>query len=242
MRSWLPNDVPGYAQSLESIMKLRSYYLIVIALVVAALPAQAITVNVNQETFVISNEAPGYLITKLIAAGHGGDSPYQVTQFLAGMPGASAAITPAFLAALANCPDFPPSVSQIFSTTLSQYSAASAIAINTDGTVSTASVTGSPYSGQSGVTTVSTGNTAVQNVSMVYIVYPHAPLTSWLVSGPLAGMTTTYNVFAVAWDAGSGTEGVQITPVPPSLWLAIAGCFAVFGSALWARHRGARQC
>ena len=42
-------------------------------MVLAALPARAIiNVNANQDTFVISNEAPGFLIAKLINAGHGG--------------------------------------------------------------------------------------------------------------------------------------------------------------------------
>ena len=38
-------------------------------------------------TFVISNEAPGYLIDKLITAGHGSENLYQVLQLLAAQPG-----------------------------------------------------------------------------------------------------------------------------------------------------------
>ena len=71
-------------------MKLRSSYLVAIALVLAALPVQAAKVNQNQDTFVISNEGPGFLITKLINAGHGGDSVYQATVYLASLPWAGA--------------------------------------------------------------------------------------------------------------------------------------------------------
>ena len=51
---------------------------IAIVLAMATLPASAqktnVKVNQNQDTFVISNEAPGFLITKLINAGYGSDN------------------------------------------------------------------------------------------------------------------------------------------------------------------------
>jgi hypothetical protein len=47
-------------------------------------------------------------------------------------------------------------------------------------------------------------------------------------------MTTTYNAFAVAYGLA---DTPAATPVPPSLWLAIIGCIALFGYALWSRRR-----
>jgi len=101
-------------------------------MVLAALPARAIiNVNANQDTFVISNEAPGFLITKLINAGHGGDSVYQATVYLASLPGAGAVLTPAFLNNLANAP----AGAQVFTTTLTQVLANGiSVSISTDGT------------------------------------------------------------------------------------------------------------
>ena len=45
---------------------------IAIVLAVATLPAAAqINVNMNQDTFVLSNEGPGFLIDQLVNAGYG---------------------------------------------------------------------------------------------------------------------------------------------------------------------------
>jgi len=197
----------------------------------AAPPARAININTTSDTFVISNEAPGYLITKLIAAGHGGDSPYQALVFLASMPGGNAAIPPAFLSFLASAP---PSAT-IFTATLSQYSAATGIAISDNGTIHVVSISGSPYNGQSGTTTVDTGTAAVQNVRMVYVngyVWSYGtPLTQWVETVTM--ITTAYKVFSIAWALADAAA----TPVPASLWLAMAGCLAVLGYALWTRRR-----
>ena len=214
--------------------------LLAAVLVPAALPARAapINVNVNQATLIISNEAPGFLIPKLINAGHGGDSISQVVQFLAGLPGAGAAIPPALVAFYTpltpqnpnGCPPGAPTLTD----TLAQWSAASAIAIDSGCTVQSVNIGSSPYSGQSGTTTVNTGNGAVQNVRMVYSNNGQPPLTQWTAAGPLAGMTTTYSVLVIAWALA---DSLPATPAPPTLWLGVTGCLVLFSYALWSRRR-----
>jgi hypothetical protein len=65
-------------------------------------PATAATGTSQENVYVLSNEAPGYLIDRLVAGGHGSQSPYAVLRYLQGMPGSD--ISPAFLAALADAP------------------------------------------------------------------------------------------------------------------------------------------
>jgi hypothetical protein len=193
-----------------------------------------IKVNQNQGTFVISNEAPGYLIAKLINAGHGGDSVYQATVYLASMPGGGAIITPAFLNALA----IAPAGSEIFTTTVAQTLANGiSVSISTDGTARYDDIEASTFVGPYPV--IQTGNGTVQNVRIVHSTDSAAPPNTTVIDGPLAGMTTSYNAFAVAYAVA---DTPAATPVPPSLWLAVIGCLALFGFAVWARRRGARQC
>jgi hypothetical protein len=206
--------------------------LAVLLLGLAARPARAqrININVNQDTFVISNEAPGFLITRLIAAGHGGDSVYQATVYLASMPGAGAIITPAFLNALATCP----TSSEIFTTTVAQVTAQGiSVSISTDGTARYDNIEGGTYAGRYPV--IQTGNATVQNVRLVHSTDSQVPLNANVVQGPLAGMTTTYNAFAVAWALPDSPPSA--TPAPPSLWLVLTGCLILLGYALWSRRR-----
>jgi len=205
-------------------------------LVLAALPARAIILNVNQDTFVISNEAPGFLITKLINAGHGGDSVYQATVYLASLPGVGAILTPAFLNALATCP----SSSEIFTTALSQVLANGiSVSISTDGSARFDDVEAIPYAGTFPV--IQTGNGAVQNVRIVHSTNTAAPLNATFVYGPLAGMTTTYNAFAVAWALADSPATTPVATPALSQWsmLLLAGMLAG-AAALQLRRRTAR--
>jgi hypothetical protein len=209
----------------------RAVLLPLLLLGLVALPARAqkININANQDTFVISNEAPGFLITKLINAGHGADSPYQAVQFLASMPGTGAIFTPAFLIALATCP----ASSQIFTTTVAQVLAQGiSVSISTDGTVRFDDIQASTFAGTFPV--IQAGNGAVQNVRIVHSTDSAAPLNSLFTEGPLAGMETNYRAFAVAYALPDSPPG---TPAPPTLWLAVAGCVALAGYALWSRRR-----
>ena len=206
----------------------------VMVLVLAALPARAI--NQNQDTFVISNEAPGFLITKLINADHGGDPVYQATVYLASLPGVGAILTPAFLNALANCP----STSQIFTTTLTQVLANGiSVSISTDGTARYDDVEGGPFTGTFPV--IQTGNGTVQNVRIVHSTVSTAPLNATVIEGPLAGMTTTYNAFAVAWALADSPATTPVATPALSQWsmLLLAGMLAG-AAALQLRRRTAR--
>jgi hypothetical protein len=205
-------------------------------LVLAALPARAIILNVNQDTFVISNEAPGFLITKLINAGHGGDSVYQATVYLASLPGVGAILTPAFLNALATCP----SSSEIFTTALSQVLANGiSVSISTDGSARFDDVEAIPYAGTFPV--IQTGNGTVPNVRIVHSTDSAAPLNTTVVDGPLAGMTTSYNAFAVAWALADSPATTPVATPALSQWsmLLLAGMLAG-AAALQLRRRTAR--
>jgi hypothetical protein len=49
--------------------------------------AQSPRIEINAKTFMLSNEAPGYLIDNLIAAGYGDSSLYAVMQYLQPLSG-----------------------------------------------------------------------------------------------------------------------------------------------------------
>jgi hypothetical protein len=196
---------------------LLSLFLLVLA-APPGLAEQRINVNVNQDTFVISNEAPGYLITKLINAGHGADSVYQATQFLASMPGTGAIIWTAFLSTLANAPYG----AQIFTTTLAQVLAQGvSVSISTDGTARFDDVEGVTYAGTFPV--IETGNGTIQNVRIVHSTESQHPLNANVVQGPLAGMTTTYNAFAVAWALPDSLSSCSYAVSTPDLAVPAAG-------------------
>lgn len=88
----------------------------------------------SARSFVISNEAPGYLIDKLIAAGHGSDNLYQVLQFLAAQPGSG--IPADFVTEVGNSAPG----SDVFTATLNDTAppANNPFGINADGTTITA--------------------------------------------------------------------------------------------------------
>lgn len=130
-------------------MKLRSYFLIAIALVLAALPAQAAT----YQTFVLSNEGANGLVTQLVNAGYGGEVLYDalVSVQLDTNPSVSPVLTDAFLNALAAAP----ASSQVITTKLSSLNVPGAsYAISTDGTVQVVSIFGASYQGKSGISTL----------------------------------------------------------------------------------------
>ena len=220
-------------------MKSRSHVglLSLFLLVLAALPGRAkININANQDTFVVSNEGPGFLITKLINAGHGGDSVYQATVFLAGLPGAGAILTPAFLNVLASSP----ASAEIFTTTLAQVLANGiSVSISTDGTARFDDVEGIPFAGTFPV--IQTGNGTVPNVRIVHSTNSAVPLNATVIDGPLAGMTTTYNAFAVAWALADSPATTPVATPALSQWsmLLLAGMLAG-AAALQLRRRTPR--
>jgi len=183
---------------------------ILLSMTVLISPAKAINVTVNQDTFVLSNEAPGYGISALVNAGYGDYNLYQTLVTIQGStdPSVSGILTDEFLATLQNAP----ASSQIFTTHLKDVnSQGTAIAINTDGTFQTVSIFGSAYYGDPRLTRLSTDVEGVGKFIMVF--NSTGIVTSWTINGPLAGMTTTYNVFGIFY-VPSTSQTPTPTPTP----------------------------
>jgi hypothetical protein len=190
-----------------------------------ACPVRAVNVNVNQDTFVLSNEAPGYGMSALVNAGYANYSLYDTLLAIrAGAdPSVSSILTDAFLSTLGNAP----ASAKIFTTQLKDVNSQGvAIGINTDGTLLTNGVIigmgnfttlthgdifGSTYNGKQGITSLDIVISSVGSFRLVY--NSSGPLTSWTVNGPLAGMTTTYNVFGILYiPSGTPTPTPTISP------------------------------
>jgi hypothetical protein len=158
----------------------------------------------NQEnSFILSNEAPGYLIHKLVAAGYGSSSVYTATLYLKTLPGANAILTDAFIQALANAP----ATSEIFNTYLNQVDLDGAVAINTDGTAFFMDVYGQDNDHRPNTTTLHASNGTLGFTNFAYSNNPQVPLQHWsriyTYGGGLYSIVTTYNAFAVAWMPGT---------------------------------------
>ena len=166
-------------------MKLRSYYLIAIALVLAALPAQALTPT----TGVVIAEGPGKLVDALIAAGYGSDNLYETLQAVRAEadPSISNVLTDAFLLTLVACP----AGSTIFTTHLSAY-AGSGVLIGSDCTVKATNMVPSGFNGLAGTTTLSTVITGVSAPVAAVASTSSAPI---LVAGSsdLQGIACSYS-------------------------------------------------
>jgi len=157
-----------------------------------------ININVNQDTFVISNEAAGYLINELVKAGYGNDNLYEALLALkADTNGAiDSLLTPAFLSALQNCP----ASSEIFTTKLRDVTSNGiSVSISTDGTARYDDIEGRTYYGT--YPTIGTDISGVGRGLFTHSTDSQAPLNAKVIDGPLAGMTTTYNAFAVGWSS-----------------------------------------
>ena len=181
-------------------MRLRSLYLLAIALVLTALPAQAAT----YQTFVLSNEGTNGFITQLLAEGYGSYNLYQALLAIQNNtdPSVEGIITDTFLLALASQP---PS-SAIFTTRLTGFAATGqGVAISTDGTVKVVSIFGASYQGKSGVSTLDSDISGVGHAKFL----SGGTITSFSVGG------NTYNVLGIAFSgeqtfvlSNEGTNGL----------------------------------
>ena len=205
--------------------------LCVVLLLALAFPQRAVAVvNTSSQTVILSNEGTNGLISQLLAAGYGNLDMYDALKLIVGNsnPTVAGIITPAFFNALAACP----ASSQIFTMQLTTFDPGkgTGLAISTDGTVQYTNVTGVTFYDDGAPTLASD----ISGVGRGLFTHSNssAPLTSWNSSG--GGVTTTYNVFAIGWESGTAPPA---TPAPPSLWLAIIGCAALLGYALWSRRR-----
>jgi hypothetical protein len=189
---------PGAFRGTTPVLKRLAVVLLCACAAVA--PLGAINITVYQGTFVLSNEAPGHLIDQMIAAGYGSFSLYDTLVAIQADtdPSVAGILTPPFLAALQNCP----AAAEIFTIPLRQFRTAAAVAVSTDGTARVVSVSGSAFSPQAAGTLPA----LIDHVGPALFTHSsdlQTPLTSISVSGPLAGMTTVYRVFAVAYTTAA---------------------------------------
>lgn len=149
--------------------------------------------------FVLSNEdatsGEGCLIDKLIAAGHGDDTLYEVLELL--QPDFSGAITERFMKTLLSTP----ADSEVFdgSSSLSNFAGLNnPICVYADGRLSIQSIFGRDYHGDTGYTTTGSDLDGVGTVwatvadSSAYYIDAGS-------SGVIDGTTTYYKAFAIAW-------------------------------------------
>jgi hypothetical protein len=192
-------------KSLTAKSLLLGFALLLILTVFAIAPSYSAENKSAQNTFILSDEAPGNLISLLVKTEYGGYNLYQVLlQIQADAnPSAAGIITPSFLSALASCP----AGSQIFTAKLNDFPAGSSLAISTDGTVQTVKVHADDYFGKAGASEMLC---SIAGAGDVYLVHSgtqlstadfNMPLKSWTVGG------TTYNVVAIA------SNSVNISPV-----------------------------
>ncbi|MBI5585041.1 MAG: hypothetical protein HY892_14610 [Deltaproteobacteria bacterium] len=147
-------------------------------------------------TFMLSNEAPGYLIDKLIAAGHGSENLYQVLQFLAAQPGNG--IPADFVAEVGNSP----SGSDVFTAALSNFSSAynNPIGINADGNLIVAQILGRDYDGHTGFVTNTIQYFGIGSAKVTLATSPIYYIDAG--SNVTASGTTYYTAFGIAWAGG----------------------------------------
>jgi hypothetical protein len=174
----------------------------------------------SSQSFVLSNEAPGQLIGKLIAAGYGSENLYDTLISISADTDPSISNGPlpdAFINTLATCP----ASAAIFTTHLQDV--AGTIAISDDCTVQSSSLQGSAFNGKPGTTTKAT---MVSGVGPALAVYA-SPLTTWTKSVTVGSgtATVTYNAFTILYTPGSA-------PVPTlRVWgvVLLAGMLGLLG-------------
>jgi hypothetical protein len=160
-------------------------------LVLSAGPLSAVTRY--ELTIMLSNEGSGFLIDRLIAAGHQNENLYTVLQFL--QPYSGDAIPQSFMDALAVTPPG----SDIFTVGLFNFSsgANNPIGISMDGSLIIAPVYGYDYSGRSGYTTYSS---VIQGLGTIRFTIANDPAHYIDVgSDTNGGYTTYYHATAIIW-------------------------------------------
>jgi hypothetical protein len=192
------------------------------------------------QTFVLSDEAPGHLITNMVAAGYGNYNIYNAVLAIQQQtnPSLAGVLTPAFFLSLQSCAPG----DQLFAVAMKNLSySGSAIAVSDDCSVQVRGVQGSSFNGQPGTTTLAVTISGVGAATDVAST-SSTPLTSWTqnVTVGSGAATVTYNDFAILYTPGS-------TPAPPaavptlSQWgmLLLAGLLA--GAAGIELHRRSQR-
>jgi hypothetical protein len=179
-------------------------------------------------SFVISNEAPGYLIDKLIAAGHGSDNLYQVLQFLAAQAGSG--IPSDFVTEVGdNLPG-----SEVFTFALSIFAdfENNPICINADGSLHVASIYGRNYDGQTGFVTniVQYSGTGQARFTMAT-----SPI-SYIDVGTGSSGNSSYQAIGIAW---AGAEAPASIPTLNEWGMILMGLILAGIAAVSMRRRRA---
>ncbi len=173
---------------------------------------QPVKISVPQPTtFIISNEAPGYLIDNLIAQGHGDKNLYKVMQLL--QPLSDGAIPQWFMDALASCP----AGSEIFTDELSNFAGLNnPVAVNSDGTLMISSIYGRDYNEITGFNTTRgnmIGNVTSQFTSALDAEY-------YINTGMVVNNGTGhYIAFAIAWTDTVSTVLIDIQDMPDPVFM-----------------------
>ena len=191
------------------------------------------------QTFVLSDEAPGHLISNMVAAGYGTYNLYEALVAIQqnANPSLAGVITPSFLNSLALCEAGDP----LFTTTLKSYAySGSAIAVSDDCSVQVRSVQGSTFNGKAGTTSLAVTISGVGPATDVAST-SSTPLTSWNQSVPVGSgtATVTYNAFAILYTPGSTSTPVTTPTLSQWVLLLLAGLLA--GAGALGLRRGTRH-
>jgi hypothetical protein len=150
-------------------------------------------------TIVLSNEAPGSLIDKLIAAGHGSKNLYQVLQFLSAQPGSS--IPKDFVTRLGSAPNG----SDVKSVPLTTFAHIenNPVCINSDGSAHIASIYGKNYYKNAGYLTNSINYPGIAPVN-----FTHATSKNFYINAGTGSGIQSYEAFGIVWATEAPTTFV----------------------------------
>jgi hypothetical protein len=164
-------------------------------------------------TFVLSNEAPGYLIDNLIANGYGDKNLFEVLKAL--QPVSGGAIPLEFVNQLAACPPG----SDIFTSVLHYFGGLNnPVCINSDGTLSINAIFAKHYFGKEGYATYPESQAGVGKQLFTYAASPDYYIDAGI-SGTSGGTTIRYKAFAIAWSAPAvGIRDAETNQQPPSVY------------------------
>lgn len=144
-------------------------------------------------TFVLSNEAPGYMIDNLIANEYGDKNLFEVLKAL--QPVSGGAIPLEFVNQLAACPQG----SDVFTAALTNFGGLNnPVCINNDGTLGIRPIFGKDYFQHQGY---STYNDTLVPVGLE--LFTSANIPEFYIDGGASADNSRYKVFAIAWSLGS---------------------------------------
>jgi hypothetical protein len=173
----------------------------------------------QSNSFILSNEAPGYFINKLINAGYIRNVSGALSNIQRSCnPDCSKILTSEFITMLGAIPGS----SAVNRTLLNQYNiAGKKIAIADDGTIQTVAVNGSAFSGQTGYGTLATNISGVGAANIVYPTDSGSFITAY------GGGATTYYAVAEIYGAEATNPAPTVTSMQPSSTLTGSGAFTL---------------